>query len=324
MKGLTICAALLALFWTGAAPAQVITPSLDPSVASMGPAATGWKTEDVVALAYTDRTGKREQSGVQQYEFTGSQSDVMLALTMEGAAFELASSNQSTGTKPEGVYDQPVPISNKTAQANLAIQGNDFFSMGLGYRTEEKERWLSQSYPHDRTKLTYAGGALSVRLGESFYVGGGASRVREASDLYVDNNWVESQIGLAMLFGQPGDTRFRFEASLTQTPKALQNAAADRAPAAHPGSDLQRGALELEFSGLLFSFQGDQLIERVVTVDAATGQTSSQTESVSSRAGVLWVPEMGMSLGFYFGNQQVKQLYTDSFSDFQVKLGYLF
>lgn len=313
-----------AFFLAFPASAQVVTPSLDPSEPALRPAAVGWKALSAVAGGFTDRAGERTQDQEVTFESTGSRSDALLTYAFEnGGAAEVSSSMTGQSASPEGTATQPVDQSSSTTRFQLGVQGSDFFSMGLGYRVVEGEVLLGSSDGTLKAKRTHAGGALTIQLGDSFYVGGSAERVREVSDLYVENAWTEFGGGLAVLTGQPGETRFRLEYSFIASPQSVQVASEDKAESAHPGSDHHRAAIELEMSGLLFAAQGSSLTERVQTL-GANSQVSQQTVTTYTKAGVVWVPKMGMSLGFYFGNKTKTQLYEETLSDFEVKLGYLF
>ena len=49
-----------------------------------------------------------------------------------------------------------------------------------------------------------------------------------------------------------------------------------------------------------------------------------QVKLVDSQAGVLWIPENGLSLGFYFLTNTVESSYKDSKELFKVKVAYIF
>ncbi|OGG98942.1 MAG: hypothetical protein A2600_06125 [Candidatus Lambdaproteobacteria bacterium RIFOXYD1_FULL_56_27] len=307
----------------GSLSAQVVVPALDPTQPTLSAGAAGWREGDVVGSSYSDHSGSRKVGDLEVIKYTGGRLTGLVGVQFSTLAVELSSTGDRPNTKPGTGFDHPVTLKRDRQRASFSVLGSDFANLGLRTETDSKVQWMSATAVQVKTKLDKTAGDLSVKIGDSFYAGGGYAKVKEKSDLTVDNNWTETMAGVGLRFGAPGGSRFRVEVGWINAGKAVQSAYLTKAQAVHPATDTQLASLELEISGLLFSASSAVEEENVTLIDPVSGQSSGVTRN-SSRGGVLWVPKEGMVLGFAFGNEKVSQLYTETFSDFEVKLGYLF
>ena len=307
----------------GSLSAQVVVPALDPTQPTLSAGAAGWREGGVVAGSYSDHAGVRKVGGLEAIKYTGGRLTGLVGMQFSGVAFELSSIGDRPNAKPGSGFEHPVTLKHDHQRAAFSVMGSDFVNLGLRSESESRVQWLSATAAQAKTQWSKTAGDLSVKLGESFFIGGGYGKVKEKSDLTVENNWTETLVGMGLRFGAPGGSRFRLEVGSINSAKAVQSAYLTKTEAIHPAVDTQLASLELDLSGLLFSASSVVENENVTLIDPVSGQTSGVTRN-SSRGGVLWVPKEGMVLGFAFGNEKVTQLYTESFSDFEVKLGYLF
>lgn len=304
--------------------AQVVTPYLDPTLAPRYAAASGWREGSVVGGAYMSRDGHRHQGAVQQYEFVGSQSEGTAVLKFDTSVLEAQVLQNNNTTKVYVASDQPVQSSLQKSQVDLSVIGGDFASLGLDYGVVETVTYYDLTTPSVKEKEERTTGSLSIRVGSALYVGGAYSRVGKKSGLYVDNNWSEVAAGVGLRTGSPGGSRFRMEVSVTQSPKTTKDSAEGKTAAGHPRTAINQASVEIMLAGLLFSGESIAKKEEVHLVDPTTSASIDSVTVEVNRGGVLWVPNEGLVMGFYFGSEKHTQLYVDAFSDFQVKLGYLF
>ena len=78
------------------------------------------------------------------------------------------------------------------------------------------------------------------------------------------------------------------------------------------------------FSGLLFS---GNLIEKssdITYTDSVTNVVNNQVKESLSKMGVLWIPDNGLILGFYFITNTLDREFNDTKSEFMTKIGYVF
>jgi len=315
---------IFCLAGAGQASAQFLVPTLDPTVPTLTAAATGWRTHHVMAASYSDRTGQRKISGVQDFEYAGAVSRAVLGLKFDTTAMDFSGVSESLHTVPAAPYSQPVTLKREVSRVSLAMLGSDFVSLGLTSVAEKQTDWASIDYPVVSSKVEKTGGSLSIKMGSSFYAGGGFSRVKESSYLSVDNNWVETNFGAALKTGTPGGTQFHMEFGYFGSPSSQKEAVAGQGAAVHGQTAVQIGTIELDMGGLVFTANGKTEVVNAKIVDLLSGLSADSITTTQSSGGVLWVPQEGMVLGFSFGNKMVTQIYDDSFSDFEVKLGYIF
>jgi len=314
----------LTLAGAGQLSAQVVVSPLDPTLEVLNAGAAGWRTTDVIATSHSDRTGQRKIKDVQKFEYAGSVAKATLGMKFDTAAIDLSNLSETRRTVPEAPYSQPVVLGHDISRVSLSMVGGDFVSLGLTSASEKKVSWESVDFPKVVSERKKTGGSLSIKMGSSFYGGGGFSRVKERSNLAVDNNWVETNFGAALKTGMPGGTQFHMEYGYFGSPSSRKEAVADLGAAIHGQTVTQVGVFELDLSGLVFTASGKKTVVSAQVVDALTGVSASAITSDESHGGVLWVPQDGMVLGFSFGSKRVTQIYTDTFSDFEVKLGYVF
>lgn len=317
---------LLASLTAGATPltAQVVTPSLDPTVPTRLAAGAGWRETSTVGGGYEDRSGKRDQWGLPVHEYAGGRTDGVVALMMDGTVLELGGSNESNLVSTQAISSYPVLNGLLESRASFALLGGGFASLGLSYDLVERDTAVSLILPSSLDKEARVSGSLSMKLGEVIYLGGGYTKTNQTSDVAVDNNWTEYTTGVALRTGMPGGTRFRLEVSSTKAAESVKLASPLKIASRHPLTVTNQVSMEVMISGLLFAGDAIDRLADVNTVDTTTGALIHGDHYQTNRGGVLWVPAEGMVMGFYFGNESRTKVFTDTYDLFQIKLGYVF
>ena len=301
---------------------QVITPSMDPTQPVLMPSAAGWREKPAIGIAYQEGSGTRDLHGEQIYQFDDSGIDGNLAFKAGNVFLELYVSQKKTDVKLEQFYDGRINLQDDDGRLNIALAGNDFVTIGLGVRSVESKDHISAVYDNETTKSIRTIGSISVKTFDMIFLGLGFERVKEESSYAVDLTWNNLIGGVGLLLGQPGNTRFRLEYSLANSDSQENGLEGDLVENRHPATTVTRMSAELMFSGLLFSLMSEEDVIQVDIIE--NGEPIDEIKSVTSQGGVLWIPENGLSIGFYFLTDTVESSYDDSKGSFKVKLAYIF
>jgi len=316
--------AIVGLLLSGASPgfSQVITPSMDPTQSILMPSAAGWREKPAVGVGYQEGSGTRDLMGKQVYQFDNSGVDGNLSFKAGNVFVEMYASQNSTNVKLERFYDGQINLQFDDTRLNIALAGNDFMTIGLGVRSTESKDHVDATHDSEITKAVRTIGSISVKTLDIFFLGLGFERVKEENGYAVDLTWNNIVSGLAMHLGQPGGTQFRVEYALAHSDSEENGLTGDLVENRHPATTITRMSGELKFSGLLFSLSSEES-----TIDAnmiENGETVEEIKTVNTQGGVLWIPENGLSLGFYFLTSTADASYHDSNGSFKVKLAYIF
>lgn len=315
---------MLGMLLLGISPAygQVITPSMDPTQAILMPSAAGWREKEAVGIGYQEGSGTRDYKDEQIYQFDSSGMDGNLSLKVGNVFVEMYASQKKTDVKREAYSEGEINLQTDDGRLNIALAGNDFVTIGLGVRSVETKDEISANNNDETTKSMRTIGSISVKTLDMIFLGLGFERVKEESSYAVDLTWNNLIGGVGLQLGQPGGTRFRAEYSLANSDSEENGLEGDMTATSHPATSITRMSAELMFSGLLFSLMAEEAIEEVDIIE--NNEPVDEIKTVSNQGGVLWIPENGLSIGFYFLTNTVESSYDDSKGSFKVKLAYIF
>jgi len=303
--------------------AQVASPSLDPTRAVIAPGAVAWKTQGAIFGGVNEGTGKRQKDGSEQFDFSTSVADAGITVPAYNAVFEASARSQSHKINLSSAYDGHLPARRSDSRINIAMGDQEMSALGLGYKQSDIAEYEDGTMPKIKRSVSKISGGVSLRFGESFYLGLGGNRARQSSDNRVDLSWNEKYVGLGLKFGSPEGHQFRIEASSLDSNEAREAAADVMLEAWHPSEKKNITEVEWAMGGLLFSYHGEKNTIGADYVDAE-GLAVTEIISYSDQAGVLWIPKEGMLLGFYFRNDKLEADYEETVSNFQIRTGFLF
>ena len=309
------------------AHAQVITASLDPTQPVIMPAAAAWREAMVLGGSYLEQTGTRTLNDQQIYQFEGSGFSANAVFQISNFFIDGYASQIKTDAQIEQYYAGGgiINLARSDNRLNIALTGNDFVTIGLGARMVDSTDYFDATFDSATNSQMRAIGSISIKAMDVFYFGVGYERVRESSDYAVDLNWNNLVGGIGVKLGQPGSTRLRAEYSFAFSPSAENEVQGDLRPSKHNETTTHRLGAELMFSGLLFALNGKQTNIDLSDVSAPPGTVFPDEMSKSrTSGGVLWIPDEGLMLGFYFANETTTYGFKDSRSEFRINLGYLF
>ncbi len=315
---------LLGMLFLGVHPgfAQVVTPSMDPTQSILMPSAAGWREKPAIGIGYHEGSGTRDLQDEQIYQFDDSGMDGNLSFKAGNVFVEMYASQKKTDVKREQYYDGRINLQTNDGRLNIALAGNDFVTIGLGVRATESIDQISAVFENETTNALRTIGSISVKTLDMFFLGLGFERVKEESSYAVDLTWNNLIGGLGLQLGQPGGTRFRVEYSLANSESEENGLEGDQEVNRHPATSITRASVELMFSGLLFSLLSEEASIEVDMIE--NSEPIDEIKAANSQGGVLWIPENGLSIGFYFLTNTVQSSYDDSKGSFKVKLAYIF
>lgn len=312
--------------------AQVITPSLDPTLPSILPITAGRRAASSFGIGSGSGNGQADTVSVPNTrEITIQESSAVLALKSEDFSLEAQLIPDSRADYQDASSDG--------YQTNswliMACLAGDNISLGASRKQQETD------YPH-RSKTVvsgYFGFGLAFRLLDALHVGGGRTRSWENRSDLVKNTWVDYYLGLAWTAGPLENPFFRIEVSTMHSPKTRTDSigtpgTADyREQNVHQEKSENRIALEMKRDALLLSyFQQDSTSANDET---GTGfRRIDDTRTTEIRYGAGYLPENGWILTLYQRKIEEETVYTLSngnqrrskewLSIWQLQIGYSF
>ncbi len=143
--------------------------------------------------------------------------------------------------------------------------------------------------------------SASLKLADMFYFAGGMENVTfkrdRDSDNFVDNDWSNTIIGLGLLVGEEGDSRFRVEYSIIQSPKSEKSDEGAKKGHTHYKTDYATMSLEALFGNFLLSFISST--EKEADAYSNILDAESDNKAVYTEMGLGWMPEEGFSVAAY-------------------------
>lgn len=304
--------------------AQVVTPSLDPTEPVEMPAAAGWKTGTSFGFSYQESTGNRSTDGKETVKFETDGMSGTAHFSLGNISVDGSSESSKTSATIQEQNPGRILLDKRRSKANVALLGNEFVSIGLGMRwqqTTEYEDATDDSVEINESSII---GSISVKPFENLYLGGGFERVTEKSQGKVDNVWNTLQVGLAIELGEKESTLFRVELAYISSPREEANASGELKSATHEGEEGTFAAAELMMNGLLFTASAtNKRIDLGETIKINDKEYEEVTYN-ETEFGVLWVPQDGVLLGFYFATNRTEFSFEDENSQFRINLGYIF
>ena len=323
--GLKSILLLLFFFATGVAEAQVVTPSMNPTTALYHPAAAGWRTQPSFGLNYFDRIGSRRYQDQNIYEFSGSGYTAVASFNLgERFAFSGHYYDDKTEVDKSTTYPGTINLQTTETQANITLSHEEFAVFGLGLRSHETKDFISDVSPEEKTTQTSTLPSMSIRMGSSFYFGGGVEIVKEESTYAVSNHWTNTVFGLALMSEKKDGFMYRLEASSVNSPAAEATAKNELAANIHNKATTNRLDLEAQYKGLVFEAFTIDSRESTNLSDTSSDTSVDEVHKVSTQFGFLIAPDKGIVLGFHFRSDRTDQIYNDNLDSFLISLAYNF
>ncbi|MBT3226391.1 MAG: hypothetical protein HN354_08725 [Deltaproteobacteria bacterium] len=326
------------------ASAQVATPLLDRTMKVQSSAAAGWRDKSTVGLQAFSATGKVKADSFElgEVEIGGSIPAVLAAFKGEAIGLELFVSTDTTKKVDlnipiaTGIPNQAVKTEQKLPEnrLNLAYVFGEALSVGLGYRLNEtkEEQTISGSLilpvlgaiPLSSPVTSVDGKetetglmvSASLKLADIFYVAGGMENVdiKKSSDIgsdSVDNAWTNTIVGLGLLVGDPGESRFRVEYAIIQSPESVKAAETGKTAHSHYKTDYNTMSLEAQFGDVLLSYISEtskyDIADSGLDLDALDDEEKVQI----TLFGAGWMPEEGLIVSAYMWNAKTTKSLTD-------------
>ncbi len=352
IKRLTLT--MLLVFCYLSASAQIATPQLDRVMNVKSAAAAGWRDSSTVGLQAFSVEGKSEnnetenETGDTVYgamvetgdaSIGGAIPAVVAALKGEAIGLELYVSTDKT-QKNEFIggseYEQKMP----ETRLNLAYVFGETLSIGVGYRLNETKaeyKDASSGYVGKGDKKeTGLMVSASLKLGDIFYIAGGMENVDFTlndsdndptnPDADYDSSWSNTIAGLGVLVGDPGESRFRVEYAIIQSPESESSPVYRNA--SHYKTDQSIMSLEAQFGGFLLSYINDT--KKVSEAATREPTVTIDDETVISQIGAGWAPEEGFIVSAYMVDFKKSSKSTSGYEEkanatgYQLNLGWNF
>lgn len=304
--------------------AQIVTAPLDPTQPVFTGAAAGWRMKAAAVGSYFTGSGKRSVEALDVFEFTRSGNTAGITLPWGPVAFEASSTNWSQQTTLAQTYEGNLPISFSVAEAHVGLNHDHWASIGVSTKDIKEKVYIGTDATEDSYSENSLGGSLSLQMGEMFFLGLGTNDVKSAGDRVVQNRWKETQFGMGLIFGSPGESQFRVESSFISSPEMKKEAFDTKGAAYHPKSKSDFNQVEFSISGLVFAVRERREQSTTEYLGADGTVFTNTSESAVTESGVLWVPQNGLVLGFYFVNEKATGTYEDTHSLFRINSGYIF
>ena len=332
MKRLSLITIMIS-FFTLAAHAQVATPYLDASAHSNGPAAVGWRYNSIVSVyagsvseskITSNRTLTGDEAEIGEVSKSASIPPLTAAYRGEefGAELYYASGIKTIGDS-EWTFATGLPDwTNKTTETqddlrlNLAYVFGEALSLGLGYWNQKwKEEVegdiyfpnlappptiIQQSLDGDTTiNKSVISLMVSWRLMEMIYLAGGIENIAQNAEVsggldIDDNSWSNTVFGIGVVVGEPEESQFRVEYSMSQSPESVKDGDGTTTwDHIHHATDTTYTSLEAKFGSFLVTYRA---------VKAEEKKIDDNTEFVvdeDTTAGIGWMPFEGFSAMVY-------------------------
>lgn len=315
---------MISMMTTSTGFSQVVISSLDPTEPVIMPAAAAWREKMIIGARYREQNGTRSLNDSQIYQFDVNGYSASAAFRISNFVLEGYFGQNKNSVKLDQYYDGRINLNDNDNRLFVALSGNDFVTLGLGGQVKESKDFFDATFDAATTTQAITVGSLSIGIMDIFYLGAGFERVKESSSYAVDINWNNVTGGAALRIGDPGSTRFRCEYSVSYSPEYENEVQGNLMESVHHETTRSRLAAEVMFSGLLFAVKGE---ESKIKIGPPSSQVYQQVEEIvkkQSQVGVLWIPETGLVLGFYFATENTSYFFEDEMSAFSINLGYVF
>ncbi len=238
---------------------------------------------------------------------------------------------------------------------NLSYVFGEALSVGLGYRVNQKKQEsttnavsVTGALPASLTldiesksteTVTGLMVSASLKLADMFYIAGGMENVSvkktEDEDItsevvgvlpastesdnrdYEDNAWTNTIIGVGLLVGDPGESRFRAEYSVINSPESKEGDAddllagftAEKRQHLHPKTEFSTMSVEALFSDFMLSYS----VESKKETDANSMLLgTADAKLVTTQMGLGWMPEEGIAVSAYSWKMEQTETSTNA------------
>lgn len=284
---------LIAMFLSRGGYAQIVTPFLDPGLASESPSAVSWRfgsTSGLETAFGNQRDQGKKSYTIGKYKNTGV--GVVVALQPSHVTGELSYRENEVRYDPiyfidgEGKTDfslEKVKLS--SGRFHLAIRGENQFSVGIGVSRLTEDRG-----GEDTNKSSYTG-SFGLRFLDGWFLSGGLEQGQTAVDGFDNLKWQIFFGGFALQLGNPMGTMMRLEGGVrSSSEESTENSLQEIYY--HPKFMESLGSFEVLAEGYLLSVTYSK--RDTQSVDSTLGDTSRQ----KTRYG-LGFRNIGLSLMLY-------------------------
>jgi len=240
MKKITFLFVLVLGWYSGFS--QVVTPRLDSGFPVEMSSAVGWRFGS--AFGGNTAVGK-EASSAEDLDYHYIDSSVIFIYQPSHVVTEIYWKPVGNQYEWDTSTDALVETPTSDARFALTIRGDNRFSVGIGYRSQEAE--LS-SYSSTVTSFE---GSFSIRMFEGLYLGGGYQRFSENMSIDDSRKWNKMLGGIAFQFGNPLGNIFRVEGSFGTSPEVESD---NQIASTKPKEDQIRAAVEVLYDPFLISY----------------------------------------------------------------------
>lgn len=295
---------------------QVATASLDPTYYNTMPAATSWRYGSTVGIRYKQGIGYGETDTIRDSALTDTNSNAIASFQMSTASLEIGYKSFQEVIDADADASTDTTIKGSKTNLNLAVRGLGFASLGVKYHTytENVESTTSSVTASSEAKTTGFGGGVSFRFIQILYLAGGVERVSSTSPDTVDNSWLETSLGLALLTGKPGATQFRLEYNYIGSPEKIESASDSLSQSEHKETTEYTGHAELLWRDFLFSFKGYTKTQK------ATSSSGDDQITTTNTYGFAWKAQEGFTIGSYYSQSKLETSPTTLYRDNQVAI----
>ena len=178
----------------------------------------------------------------------------------------------------------------------------------------------------------------SLKLADIFYIAGGMENVTlktkfdsyaEATDAspllnssfegsgdLEDNDWSNTILGIGMLVGEPGESRFRVEYAMITSPESEVGDADEGNNHLHPKTDYNVISAEALFGNFLLSYitetekQTDDISD--LLTDSENDPAMVDRKTVTTQMGIGWVMDEGLSVSYYVFDLKLTETSDDA------------
>lgn len=221
---------------------QVVTPRLDSGFPVELSSAAGWRIGS--GIGGNTAVGK-EESSAEDLDYHYIDSSVIFFYQPSHVVTEIYWKPAGTQYEWDTSTDALVETSTSDARFTLTIRGENRFSVGIGYRSQEKD-YLS----FNSTTTSYEG-SFSIRVFEGLYMAGGFQRFSEKMSIGDARKWNKILGGVALQIGDPLGSMFRLEGSYGTSPETESD---NQIASTKPQEDEIRASVEFLFDPFLISY----------------------------------------------------------------------
>lgn len=104
-----------------------------------------------------------------------------------------------------------------------------------------------------------------------------------------------------MLVGEAGESQFRLEYSMIQSPESKKDAETDKLASNHQKTQTSYASLEAKFGNILLAYRNEQTLRSKLT------DSQDEETAVKASMGGGWVSNEGLSLTVYSVDYLIKQ-----------------